>query len=131
MHRRLWLVDYRKKAQLSQKETASKVGIAYSFYNFIENGERRPSPEVAKKIAAVLGFEDEWYKLLEVERDNMHFLKTLRWLKDKKQQDVANAAGITVADYSMIETGKRRPSSEIAKKIAMALGFKDEWHKLL
>jgi len=36
----------------------------------------------------------------------MKFLKTLRLLKDKKQQDVANAAGITAAYYSMIETGE-------------------------
>ena len=61
----------------------------------------------------------------------MKFLKKLRLLKDKKQQDVANAAGITAAYYSMIETGERRPSPEVAKKIATVLGFENEWYKLL
>ena len=46
-------------------ETAERAGISYPYYNFIENGNRRPSPEVAKRIARVLGFPDEWYKLLE------------------------------------------------------------------
>ena len=32
----------------------------------IELGDRRPSPEVAKRIAGVLGFASEWYRLLEV-----------------------------------------------------------------
>ena len=33
----------------------------------VETGERRPSPEVAKRIADVLGFGSEWYRLLETE----------------------------------------------------------------
>ena len=32
----------------------------------VETGERRPSPEVAKRIADVLGFGNEWYRLLEI-----------------------------------------------------------------
>ena len=39
--------------------------ISYAYYNFIERGRRRPSPDVAKRIAAVLGFTDEWYRLLD------------------------------------------------------------------
>lgn len=39
------------------REVADRAGISESFYCMIENGERRPSVETAKKIAAVLGFD--------------------------------------------------------------------------
>lgn len=62
---RLWLKEIRETKKISPFEIARKSGITYSHYNFIENGARRPSPEVAKRISGVLGFSDEWYKLLE------------------------------------------------------------------
>lgn len=62
---REWLRKIREKNNLSQVETARLVGITYAYYNFIENGNRRPSPQVARCIARVLGFPDEWYKLLD------------------------------------------------------------------
>lgn len=63
---RTWLKCFRENHELSQKETAKRVMISYSYYNLIETGVRRPSPEVAKRIATVLGFANEWYRLLEV-----------------------------------------------------------------
>lgn len=42
---------------MSQACVAEKSGITQSAYFYIENGERRPSVETAKKIAAVLGFD--------------------------------------------------------------------------
>jgi transcriptional regulator with XRE-family HTH domain len=42
---------------MKQIEVAEKVGITQQMYWMIENGERRPSVETAKKIAAVLGFD--------------------------------------------------------------------------
>lgn len=62
---REWLKKIREDKELSQMETAQKSSISYPYYNFIENGDRRPSPEVAKRIAEVLGFANEWYRLLE------------------------------------------------------------------
>lgn len=62
------LKELRKKAGLSSKETARKSGISYPHYNFIENGKRRPSVEVAKRIAAVLGFE--WTRFFEDEQES-------------------------------------------------------------
>lgn len=59
------LLDKRKKMGYTQKDVASKVGITRQFYTMIESNKRRPSPEVALKIAQLLGFEDEWFKLLE------------------------------------------------------------------
>lgn len=61
-----WLTEMRIKGNLSQVDVAKKCAISRQYYNFIEKGTRRPSPEVAKRIAAVLGFSNEWYRLLEV-----------------------------------------------------------------
>lgn len=52
-----WLKHIRIDADMTQIEVAVKVGITQQMYWFIENGERRPSVETAKKIAAVLGFD--------------------------------------------------------------------------
>lgn len=66
---RVWLKNIRESKNISQMDVAKKSGISYPYYNFIENGERRPSPQVAQKIAKVLGFSNEWYKLLEKEKE--------------------------------------------------------------
>lgn len=51
--------------------------------------------------------------------------KALRWLRakqDKRQYQLAGAAGITKAMLSAYETGKQRPSLETLEKILAALG---------
>lgn len=55
----------------------------------------------------------------------MDWLKDLRISQRLKQEQVAAAAGIGRAYYSMIETGKRKPSVAIAQAIAAVLGI--EW----
>lgn len=52
-----WLVAKRKDQGMSQKDVAKAVRIAQPSYCNIEKGERSPSVEVAKRIAAVLKFE--------------------------------------------------------------------------
>jgi putative transcriptional regulator len=60
-----WLKNIRLQKNKTQKKIAEEIGITDAFYSMIENGNRRPSPQVAKRIANILGFDDEWYKLLE------------------------------------------------------------------
>lgn len=50
--------------------------------------------------------------------------KALRWLRDrqnKRQYQIADAAGITKAMLSAYETGKQKPSLETLEKILVAL----------
>lgn len=54
---RKWLKDLRAKKDLTQQEVANAANVDVTMISKIELGERRPSVEVAKKIAAVLGFE--------------------------------------------------------------------------
>lgn len=60
---RLWLMDIRESKCLSKKVLAESVGISQAYYCYIENGERRPSVDTAKKIAKILDFD--WTKFFE------------------------------------------------------------------
>jgi len=62
---RKWLIEIRKGR--SQAQIAEAVGISQQMYSAIELGERRPSVEVAKKIASVMGFD--WTRFYEDEDD--------------------------------------------------------------
>lgn len=52
----LFLISKREELQLTQQDVAEQTGyiITRQYYGMIENGERRPSVEVAKAIAKVL-----------------------------------------------------------------------------
>ena len=51
------------------------------------------------------------------------YLKAIRISKGLSQKDIADTVKITQPTYSNIEKGKRRPSVDVAKKIAEVLGF--------
>ena len=63
---RKWLLDIRDGR--TQAEIAEAVGISQQMYSAIELGERRPSVEVAKRLASVLGFN--WTRLYDDDDDN-------------------------------------------------------------
>ena len=52
-----WLKEIRDTLQMTQAEIAEKVGVQRAYYGMIELGIRRPSPEVAMRIAGALGFD--------------------------------------------------------------------------
>ncbi len=52
-----WLKEYRLSKDLTQQDLADIVNIDVTSIGKYENGKRRPSYEVAKKIAEVLGFD--------------------------------------------------------------------------
>lgn len=61
---RTWLKELRtKSSNMTQKELAARVGISRTMITEIENGKANPSVEVAKRIAAVLGFD--WTRFFE------------------------------------------------------------------
>ena len=61
----VWLKEKRKGLQLTQAEVAEKAGVLRAYYGMIEIGIRRPSPEVAKKIAGAMGFD--WTRFYDEE----------------------------------------------------------------
>lgn len=54
---RLWLISFREAKGLTQEQVAELCGIKRPYYTMIETGKRRPSVDVAKKIAEVLVFD--------------------------------------------------------------------------
>ena len=62
-----WLKELRKQKGMTGEEVGSKAEITQQMYNYIENGKRRPSVAVAKKIAAVLGFD--WTRFFDDENE--------------------------------------------------------------
>ena len=63
--KRQWLTTIRESYGLSQYAVARLIKVTPAYYNYLEHGQRRPSPEFAQRIAVVLGFPDKWYQLLE------------------------------------------------------------------
>jgi len=61
------LIKAREAKQLTQEQVVSLSGanITRQYYSMIENGDRRPSVDVAKKIAPVLGIS--WTIFFETE----------------------------------------------------------------
>ena len=54
---REWLKRRRLESGLTQEDVAKSSDIERAYYNMIENGSRKPSVDVAKRIAATLEFE--------------------------------------------------------------------------
>lgn len=63
---RNWLIAIRESCKYSQKEVAELSGISQPSYSNIENGERNPAVETAKKIAKALHFD--WTRFYEDEK---------------------------------------------------------------
>lgn len=61
--KRKWLEKFLKGT--THQKVANEANIDRSYFTQIVNGQRSPSPNVARRIAKVLGFSDEWYRLLE------------------------------------------------------------------
>ena len=61
-----WLREIRSSKRLSCAAVGRAAGITRQHYNLIEAGKRRPSVEVAKAIAVVLGFD--WTRFYTDER---------------------------------------------------------------
>jgi len=64
---RIWFKQTREEKGFTQEELAAKIGITRQHIGLIENGVVAPSVEVAKKIAAVLGFN--WTRFYEDDSD--------------------------------------------------------------
>lgn len=54
---REWLVELRNKKGLTQEDVAIKSDVARAYITQIETGDRRPSVQVAKRIAEAVGFD--------------------------------------------------------------------------
>ncbi len=63
-----WFKAIRENSGLTQGKLAQKVGVERSLISKFETGSARPSPDTAKAIAEVLGFE--WTKFYDEEQES-------------------------------------------------------------
>ncbi len=63
MKSRKWLAERREEKGYSQSSLARELNITSQAYCYIENNQRNPSVELAKKIADILNFS--WTKFYE------------------------------------------------------------------
>lgn len=54
---RSWLIDARKRANLTQEELAERIGISRTAYVRYESGDRNPTPTTASKLENILGVD--------------------------------------------------------------------------
>ena len=64
---RKWLKEARVSAGFSLKSLSTIIGVTWQALSYYENGQRRPSPEVAKKIGTALNID--WTRFFD-EKDN-------------------------------------------------------------
>lgn len=57
IQKREWLIKKRIERNLKVTDVAELIGTTQQFYNYVENGKRRPSPEVAIKLGNILNFD--------------------------------------------------------------------------
>lgn len=60
--------EIRISKHMTQEAVAKAAGISRPAYSNIEGGKRRPSPDVAQRIAHVLGFD--WTRFYSVETND-------------------------------------------------------------
>lgn len=70
---RKWLKEIRLNKRMVQKSVAKFAGISQQHYNFIENGERNPHVETAKKIAEILNFDwTRFFEDVQTDKENIN-----------------------------------------------------------
>ena len=60
----------------------------------------------------------------------MQSVKHLRIIRSFTQKELAEKSNISRSHLSEIESGKKSPSIEVVKKIALALGLDESWQLL-
>lgn len=78
------LILYRERKKMTQEQVAKLSGIKRPYYTMIETGKRRPSVDVAKKIAGVLDFEWTLFFALD---SNVSLHEEIQ--QDQSKQDTA------------------------------------------
>lgn len=59
------LKDLREQMGFSQAYLAKKINISQQYYSKLEEGKRRPSPKIARKLAVIFNIPDRWYEFLD------------------------------------------------------------------
>ena len=116
------LKHIREKLQLKQSDLAEKIGITSAYYSMIETKKRRPSVEVARKIAIVLGFPNNWSSIYsDYSKQEPTIYKTKRLAANLTIPELVLLTNISKRNYIDIENGTRPPTSEEQSALRLIL----------
>lgn len=122
----------REEAGISRKDFATIVDCSYSYINNLECGSKRPSPQLAGRIADAFGVKVEDMLdpvLSESPEERIEYGKRLfkrRMDKNLKRSAVAGALGIPVEVYVEFERGECSISPHQKELLEKILGDGDE-----
>lgn len=109
-----------KKLSLNQLALYSNVSNAH--ISRIENGKRKPSPDILKKLSIHLdvSYEELLKKAgyLDDSRISHERLRGLREERQLLQKNIAKYLNISASDYGFYEQGKNTPDNETLKLLA-------------
>ncbi len=114
----------RQAAGLRQVDLAEQLGVARTNYVRFETGQtdrsNAPNPATLRAIAEIVGVKPHE---LTTTRPDQQTLRDLREYAGLTQRDVANTLGFAATrSYADIEHGTRRLTTELAERIAAAVG---------
>lgn len=121
--------ERRKNGGLTQGQLAEMLGISRTYLNLIENGVRKPSEELLRKIDSFLDSCDADANPEEAESLESS-IRERREYDGLTQGQFAELLGMDRSYLNLIENGVRKPSEELAQKIDYFLDLYDPGTKL-
>lgn len=110
----------RKSAGMTQAALAEAIGVDRTYVAQWESGRRSPRPQTLARIAHLLSVHPSDF--VDPSVDPMSTpLATLRAVSGLTQQNMVDAAKMTLSTYSAIERGQRGLTPATAERIAAAL----------
>jgi transcriptional regulator with XRE-family HTH domain len=111
---------HRSLKHYSLSEVSTLSGVSATTINAWETGRSRPSPRTLGAVADALGVQVA--DLAPIKEADVH-MPDLRFQAGLNQQDLADAAGLTIGILSTIELGHRQPDDKQVTALAAALGL--------
>lgn len=124
------LKEYRKQLDLFADQVAADLGISSGHYSFIEQGRRKPSQELTKKIVTYFNrkgiflLEDDFfparepirddleYKVVETPEDNLIEKERLDWLSNELKE-ITTPRKMEIFDLYLDENNLARVAKQL------------------
>ncbi len=114
------LEKFRRAAGLTMKEVSVRLGLPYTTYIHYEKGERKPGAEVLRKMSVFYGVSVD--QLIGVEATEALAVSKRRTEAELEPQAAAEALGLSMDEYLLIESGGLRATDDQLHRMAELFG---------
>lgn len=117
---------YRKSKGFTLMELAQTVGVSASYLSEIEQGKKKPSVKITKRICSALGIVPGEVLPFKTDLDEQEIsqgekIRLARLRKGWNLTETGKKAGISPAYLSQIERGQVNPSIAVLKRLTQVL----------